>query len=121
MTASSECFPAGSPRVKTGSDQSLFYIGSGWNLVNLILCLSDYEAHSTSALLCVSLLENNQLSSLVVHTIQTTTNVIDNAYTRQEARIIWYSCKSQYCIVKNGIKRGVISPIHYRESYYICF
>ena len=35
-----------------------------------------------------------------------------DAYIRQEARVIWNSCKSQYFRVKNGVKQGgVISPI----------
>ena len=35
-----------------------------------------------------------------------------DAYIRQEARVIWNSCKSQYFRVKHGVKQGgVISPI----------
>ena len=35
-----------------------------------------------------------------------------DAYIRQEARVMWNSCKSQYFRVKNGVKQGgVISPI----------
>ena len=35
-----------------------------------------------------------------------------DAYIRQESRVIWNSCKSQYFRVKNGVKQGgVISPI----------
>ena len=35
-----------------------------------------------------------------------------DAYIRQEARVIWNSCKSQYFRVKNGVKQGgVISQI----------
>ena len=35
-----------------------------------------------------------------------------DAYIRQEARVIWNSCKSQWFRVKNGVKQGgVISPI----------
>ena len=35
-----------------------------------------------------------------------------DAYSSQEARVIWNSCKSQYCLVYNGDRQwGCITPI----------
>ena len=31
-----------------------------------------------------------------------------DSYVRQEARVIWNSCHSTYCRLKNGVKQGVV-------------